>query len=245
VSADPPIAVIDIFAGPGGLGEGFAAYRTAAGVHPFRVRLSIEMDEHAHRTLLLRSFYRQFEPGRVPSAYYEYLRGEERWSGKPCRALLEAFPEQGRRAEAEAWREELRPAVAEEVDRRIVAVLGPRRRRPPWVLVGGPPCQAYSLAGRVRMLGRDPEAFSRDKRHTLDREYLRRRAVHAPAVVIVGNAGGRRWTSGVRARVRIRARGRSGRRESPTLIEIVRIPHAAHVAAGPDRPVPVRTERWE
>jgi DNA (cytosine-5)-methyltransferase 1 len=190
VSADPPIAVIDIFAGPGGLGEGFAAYRTAAGVRPFRVRLSIEMDEHAHRTLLLRSFFRQFEPGRVPSAYYEYLRGEERWSGKPCRALLEAFPEQGRRAEAEAWREELRPAVAEEVDRRIVAVLGPRRRRPPWVLVGGPPCQAYSLAGRVRMLGRDPEAFYRDKRHTLYREYLRLLAMHAPSVFIMENVKG-------------------------------------------------------
>lgn len=184
------IPVIDVFAGPGGLGEGFAAFVSPTGSRPFRIRLSIEMDEYAHRTLLLRSFYRQFEPGCVPSAYYEYLRGEERWKGTTCHALLEAFPAQGQRALSEAWREELRPAVADQVDRRINAALGPRRRRPPWVLVGGPPCQAYSLAGRVRMLGENPEAFYRDKRHTLYTEYLRLLSEHAPSVFIMENVKG-------------------------------------------------------
>ncbi|MCZ7632809.1 MAG: DNA (cytosine-5-)-methyltransferase [Phycisphaerales bacterium] len=184
------IPVIDIFAGPGGLGEGFSAFRSSAGSLPFQIRLSIEMDEYAHRTLLLRSFYRQFEPGCVPSAYYEYLRGEGKWKGKTCQALLDAFPAEGRRARAQAWREELRPAVVHEVDRRISAALGPRRERPPWVLVGGPPCQAYSLAGRVRMLGEDPAAFYRDKRHTLYREYLRLLAKHAPSVFIMENVKG-------------------------------------------------------
>ncbi len=187
---DHSIPVIDIFAGPGGLGEGFSAFRASAGTFPFTIKLSIEMDEYAHRTLLLRSFFRQFDHGTVPSAYYEYLRGEDKWKGKTCQSLLDSFPAEGKLALAEAWKEELRPSVAEEVDRRITAALGPRKNRPAWVLVGGPPCQAYSLAGRVRMLGEDPAAFYKDKRHTLYKEYLRLLAVHAPSVFIMENVKG-------------------------------------------------------
>jgi len=185
-----PIPVIDIFAGPGGLGEGFTAFRASAGTMPFKIKLSIEMDEYAHRTLLLRSFFRQFDPGSVPSAYYEYLRGDGKWQGATCEALLNAFPTEGERARKEAWREELRPSIADEVDRRIMAALGPRRNRPAWVLVGGPPCQAYSLAGRVRMLGEMGAAFYADKRHTLYKEYLRLLAKHAPSVFIMENVKG-------------------------------------------------------
>lgn len=187
---DHSIPVIDIFAGPGGLGEGFSAFKSSFGSNPFKIRLSIEMDEYAHRTLLLRSFFRQFDRGSVPSAYYEYLRGEDKWKGKTCHSLLDKFPAQGKQALVEAWREELRPSVADEVDSRITAALGPKNKRPAWVLVGGPPCQAYSLAGRVRMLGEDPAAFYKDKRHTLYKEYLRLLAVHAPSVFIMENVKG-------------------------------------------------------
>jgi len=70
-----PVPVTDLFAGPGGLGEGFSSYcRESAPV--FRIALSIEKEEYAHRALLLRSFYRQFQKGEVPQDYYKYLRGE-------------------------------------------------------------------------------------------------------------------------------------------------------------------------
>lgn len=183
------IPVIDIFAGPGGLGEGFASLR-ANGSPAFRIKLSVEMDEFAHRTLLLRSFFRQFEPGEAPAKYYEYLRGETRWNAATCHDLLAEFPREGAHALREAWREELRPAIAEEVDRRILAALGPMRSRSAWVLVGGPPCQAYSLAGRVRMIGEIGDAFYADKRHTLYREYLRLLARHMPSVFIMENVKG-------------------------------------------------------
>jgi len=70
------IPIIDLFAGPGGLGEGFSAF-CADGRRPFRIALSIEKDGCAHRTLTLRSFFRQFEPGLVPEAYYDFLRNAD------------------------------------------------------------------------------------------------------------------------------------------------------------------------
>lgn len=68
------IPVIDIFAGPGGLGEGFSAFKDAAGDSPFRIGLSIEKDEFARETLRLRSFFRQFPRGHAPKLYYDALQ---------------------------------------------------------------------------------------------------------------------------------------------------------------------------
>ncbi|MBU0729047.1 MAG: DNA cytosine methyltransferase [Proteobacteria bacterium] len=61
------IPVIDLFAGPGGLAEGFSAFQ-AKGRDVFNICLSVEKDHFAHRTLELRSFFRQFSQGhfRVP-----------------------------------------------------------------------------------------------------------------------------------------------------------------------------------
>jgi hypothetical protein len=42
------IPVIDLFAGPGGLGEGSSAMINERGRHPFHIALSIEKDAVAH-----------------------------------------------------------------------------------------------------------------------------------------------------------------------------------------------------
>ena len=62
------IKVVDIFGGPGGLGEGFED------VDDFELVLSIEKDEDAHQTLELRSFVRAFDPQQIPDDYYEIGR---------------------------------------------------------------------------------------------------------------------------------------------------------------------------
>jgi site-specific DNA-cytosine methylase len=45
------IPVVDLFAGPGGLGEGFSSIRNSDSSKVFDIRLSIEKDPVAHRTL--------------------------------------------------------------------------------------------------------------------------------------------------------------------------------------------------
>ena len=52
------IPVVDLFAGPGGLGEGFSALGRTEGSPRFKIHLSIEKDAMAHQTLELRAFFR-------------------------------------------------------------------------------------------------------------------------------------------------------------------------------------------
>ena len=69
------IAVIDVFAGCGGLSEGFSQLNNN-GTFPFDVRLHIEKEKSPIRTLLLRTFYHQFRESEVPESYYAYVRGQ-------------------------------------------------------------------------------------------------------------------------------------------------------------------------
>lgn len=179
-----PIPIIDLFAGPGGLGEGFSRWRSRDGKSVFKIRLSIEMDPWAHRTLLLRSFYRQFDPANVPASYYQYLRGEINFD-----YLEQKFTREFAAAREEAWQATLGETDPEEVSSRISSALG--RERDNWLLIGGPPCQAYSLVGRSRIIGEKGRAeYERDHRHFLYREYLRIIARHRPAVFVMENVKG-------------------------------------------------------
>ncbi|MFZ8477509.1 DNA cytosine methyltransferase, partial [Staphylococcus aureus] len=54
----------------------------------------------------------------------------------------------------------------------------------------GPPCQAYSMAGRSRLRPKDPENFEKDKRHFLYTEYLRIIKEFGPSVFVMENVKG-------------------------------------------------------
>ena len=77
------------------------------------------------------------------------------------------------------------PESHTEVKKIISDRVGRSRR---WALVGGPPCQAYSLVGRSRMMGR--KDFAADERHTLYLEYLRIIVDHRPPVFVMENVKG-------------------------------------------------------
>lgn len=178
------IPVVDTFAGPGGLGEGFASFEDR-GFMQFAVQLSIEKDVHAANTLRLRAFYRQFLPDRVPSQYYQTLAGH-----MPIEELASSHPAEWHAALQSVWQIELGRTPERDLDNRIETNIG---RHSHWVLLGGPPCQAYSIAGRSRMsrIWREtPEAKESDERHYLYTEYLRIIAVHQPAVFVMENVKG-------------------------------------------------------
>lgn len=109
--------VVDLFAGPGGLGEGFASALDEKGKHRFRSTVSIERDKFSHRTLLLRHFVRHFPDGEAPDDYYEFLAGRitdtELFNRHPA-AYLEAKQSALRislGADSHAMVRQLRPAV--------------------------------------------------------------------------------------------------------------------------------------
>lgn len=126
------IPVIDLFAGPGGLCEGFSSILDENGVRRFSVKVSVEKDPIAHRTLLLRAIFRKFPKGKVPDCYYDYVRGK---------ITREAFLEHpditdaAEHAAREARCAELGVTPAKEVDGWIREVLGTQTD---WVLIGGP-----------------------------------------------------------------------------------------------------------
>ncbi len=179
------IPIIDLFAGPGGLGEGFSSVlKNNRAV--FDIKVSIEKDESAHKTLELRAFTRQFKNDELPTEYYELLREKNLPSRDILRSkLFEKYPNQAKQAKKEAWLCELGNSKfpSEVIDKRINEALNGERD---WLLIGGPPCQAYSMAGRSRVGGIDEG----DHRVFLYKEYLRIIAVHHPAVFVMENVKG-------------------------------------------------------
>lgn len=178
-----PIPIVDLFAGPGGLGEGFSSLTDDTGKRAFKIRLSIEKDAFAHRTLQLRAFFRAFDD--VPIDYYLHLAGR-----MGLDELYSKYGQEARTAAAEAWQATLGSPEAppDLVDRRIAAALKGARK---WVLIGGPPCQAYSLAGRSRIIGeKGIQAYEADDRHELYLHYLRILAKHKPPVFVMENVKG-------------------------------------------------------
>jgi len=75
-----------------------------------------------------------------------------------------------------------------QIDHRIREALADTAK---WVLIGGPPCQAYSIVGRSRVIGKEgQEKYDSDPRHTLYRQYLRILTVHRPPVFVMENVKG-------------------------------------------------------
>lgn len=174
--------VIDIFAGPGGLGEGFSAARDRKKRRRFRSAVSIERDQFSHQTLLLRHFFRQFPDGEAPPEYYDFLAGKI-----TATELFTTFPDEYTHAQESAQKIEL----GENSHETVRELIGKRLRgKKWWTLVGGPPCQAYSLVGRSKMKNDPKRDFENDHRHKLYLEYLKIVADHEPPIFVMENVKG-------------------------------------------------------
>jgi len=174
--------IVDLFAGPGGLAEGFSAYRVN-GNQVFDVRLSVEKEASAFATLRLRAFVRRFD-GDLPGEYYDYIAGRI-----DRRQLIEAYPEEWLAACAETQQLELGTDNAKEILNPILDQMS-ENDDSEIVLIGGPPCQAYSLVGRARNLGIADYDANNDPRHFLYREYIDIVARLKPAAFVMENVKG-------------------------------------------------------
>jgi DNA (cytosine-5)-methyltransferase 1 len=176
-------SIVDLFAGPGGLAEGFSQVRANDGSKPFRIGLSVEKEKAAHATLLLRTFLRQFPDG-PPSEYYDFLNSG---SSEPDWGIL--YPAEWSKAESEALKLTLGDCEASQI---LEARLHQLREAygDNTIVVGGPPCQAYSLVGRARNRGIKGYTPEGDDRHHLYQEYIHILEELRPAAFVMENVKG-------------------------------------------------------
>lgn len=181
-----PIAVVDLFAGPGGLGEGFSSLKEGSGnaaIYPFRIALSVEKEKFARTTLRLRAYYRLLVlNGKPLASYYEYVAGK---SQIPYAAETKHLWD---RAGEEALQLEIGSESANRTLHSKVKQI--REQNEHWILIGGPPCQAYSLVGRARNKGKKGYKPEEDKRHFLYTHYLELIRKFRPSIFVMENVKG-------------------------------------------------------
>ncbi len=131
---------------------------------------------------MLRAVYRQLRNGSGIDHYYDYVRGDlsaQEFASIP--RVASSF----RIASQEARQYELGKTANHLIDADIRRAL---RGAEDWILIGGPPCQAYSLAGRARRT--NDTNFHKDEKHFLYREYLRIIRQHRPSIFVMENVKG-------------------------------------------------------
>ena len=178
------VPVVDLFSGPGGLAEGFTGFRSPKGRRRFSIALSIEKDHDAHRTLRLRAFLRKFS-SRFPREYYDFLNGM--FTEEPDWGRL--HPNEWAAACDETRCMELGTRDASVfLRRRIEAIRKGHGGRT--VLLGGPPCQSYSVIGRSRNAGNQGYSADKDDRQSLYEQYVKVLARLRPVIAVMENVKG-------------------------------------------------------
>ena len=179
------VLVIDLFAGPGGLGEGVSSVENSDGSNPFKIGVSVEKEPCAHKTLTTRAFFRKIRNSKKAlESYYEYYRGN-----LTREELFAMYPEQANEANEETLQApkalgEHNSIIHERVKELVEKHNGTK------VVIGGPPCQAYSLAGRSRNAGKKDYKAEKDTRHFLYMEYLKVLSIAQPDVFVMENVRG-------------------------------------------------------
>lgn len=147
---------IDLFAGCGGLSEGFIQ----AG---FEVIAQVEMDKWACETLETRHMYHALKKVGKGYHYQKYLRGEISKD-----TLSNKFPEIYKLMSHGVIQAKFGKTKLNRILNRIENTMKHYSASGFNVVIGGPPCQPYSLIGRSR----DPHRMENDKRHFLYGYYL-------------------------------------------------------------------------
>lgn len=164
------LTFIDVFAGAGGLAEGFV-------INGFKPMAHIEMNKAACDTLITRLSYYYLKLNNKLDLYFDYLRGKI-----DREKLLSFIPESIKKS---VINETITNENIDNIFSYIETELNPKKT-PVDVLVGGPPCQAYSLVGRA-VTGKK---IQNDPRNFLYKLYVRFLERFKPKVFVFENVQG-------------------------------------------------------
>ncbi len=159
---------IDLFAGAGGFAEGFKR----AGYEPVAF---VEVDPAACFTLKTRLSYHYLKENNKLDIYVKYLKGEinrEQLYSRIPSCILESV---------------INLSIGDENNFKIFQVIEKLTgKKDIDVIIGGPPCQAYSIIGRSR----DRNSMRDDPRNYLYVQYVRFLKKYSPKLFIFENVTG-------------------------------------------------------
>ncbi len=159
---------IDLFAGAGGLSEGFIK----AGFSPIA---HVEMNKDASDTLRTRTAFHYLKENNRIDEYYDYLKGKitrkDLWDKLPEELFNSVF-------NTEISSDTI-PFLFDKIDELV-------GEKSVDLVIGGPPCQAYSIAGRAR----DPKGMTDDPRNHLYKYYIQFLERYKPKMFVFENVPG-------------------------------------------------------
>jgi DNA-methyltransferase (dcm) len=168
------LSYIDLFAGAGGLSEGFIQ----SGYQPIA---HVEMNEHASKTIETRiAYYYLKEQGNLES-YYQYEQGFI-----SRKELLQLVPEEELKT---VINKEMSETTIKSIFETIDIIKTEKGIDKVDVIIGGPPCQAYSLVGRAQsshML----IPMEEDPRNELYKMYVQFLNKYKPRMFVFENVAG-------------------------------------------------------
>lgn len=160
---------IDLFAGAGGLSEGFKK----AGFNPIA---HVEIDKNACKTLKTRTAFHYLKKKGREYIYNQYVKQEisidDLYSNVPAEELSSVL------------NYEISESTIDEIFKRIDVLRDGQKID---LIVGGPPCQVYSLVGRSR-IGQDK--VKDDKRYELYKYYGQFLLKYKPQYFVFENVQG-------------------------------------------------------
>lgn len=158
---------IDLFAGAGGLSEGFIR-------QGFKPVAHVEMNKHACDTIKTRTTFHWLKENNKTNIYYDYLKSEiknkeELWKKVPEHVINSVINKEI----SEVTLGEIFDTIDKELNGGKVDLI-----------IGGPPCQAYSVVGRAR---KDMES---DPRNHLYKHYVKFLEKYKPRMFVFENVPG-------------------------------------------------------
>lgn len=163
------IRFIDLFSGAGGLSEGFIK----AGFEPVA---HVEIDKKACDTLETRLIYHKLKSENKLQHYYDYISEKI-----PREDFIHKF------GDSDISNSVINIPIGENNNKVIFDKIDHLSKgKPIDLIIGGPPCQAYSLVGRAR----DKNGMKNDSRNLLYKEYAKFLKKYTPKVFVFENVLG-------------------------------------------------------